>query len=213
MSATLAGQRLTIADLPRPKRAAPEPEPPGRKKPLRHHSRPRGVEELAELPCEMAEASKHAAPTPEHRRLVSCLASMRVSQEAICQILVRDHEVPCSSPVTLRKQFRDELRYGHEHVIASLGHRLYEIAMAGNVPAIVALLRVLDPRWRQQRGEESAGPSQAPEEVQQYASINGQVVPVTNEVAIVMPDNGRHRRDTDANDRRGPVIEHENSSD
>jgi hypothetical protein len=42
--------------------------------------------------------SRSFTPTAEHRRLVSCLASMNVNHEAIFQLLVRDHGVPCSSP-------------------------------------------------------------------------------------------------------------------
>jgi hypothetical protein len=60
--------------------------------------------------------------------------------------------VPCRTSDTLRKKFKQELALGRERMVNLLGHKVLEIALSdrpSNLSACLALLRILDPRWRE----------------------------------------------------------------
>jgi hypothetical protein len=83
--------------------------------------------------------------------MVERLTAFGISQPAICAELVRDG-VPCRSLTTLARRFGAELAMGRERMINTLGHKVLDIALSdrpNNLNAALALLRMLDPRWRE----------------------------------------------------------------
>jgi hypothetical protein len=121
-------------------------------------------------------------PTPEMRAKVELLAAFNVSQEAICAELVRDG-VACRSTHTLRRQFKLELAYGRERMVATLGRKVLDIALSerpNNLSAAMFLLRTVGgPMWREPKDETpcSVGTDEANEVVHFYMPSNGRDQP------------------------------------
>jgi hypothetical protein len=131
------------------------------------------------------------------REHVSMLTAFNVSEQAICNELVR-RGVPCGSRVTLRRRFKAELAMGRDRMVAALGRKVLEIALSdrqNNLAAAQYLLGKLGgPLWREPKDE-------AP------------LLPVTDErVRFYMPSNGRDQLDA-AEDEAGPTIEGKVDSD
>jgi hypothetical protein len=135
-------------------------------------------------------------PTEQQRILVERLAAFNISQDAICAELTREG-VPCRTTDTLRRRFGPELALGRERMKMLLGHKVLDIALSdrpNNLAAALALLRVLDPAWREPKGE-------ALDEIPAQPALthDGEARPIINNVEIVkrfrLPDNGRDKRE------------------
>lgn len=115
-------------------------------------------------------------PTPQQRQLVQVLRANGNAVRVISAVVGID-------PKTLRKHFRTELRDGHAHIVATLGARLVQLGMAGNVHALKYWLATHGgPEWRVVEGRQIGGLE------------GGAPIPLdvsTAKVTIYLPSNGR----------------------
>jgi hypothetical protein len=118
-------------------------------------------------------------PTPEQRRLVQVLRSNGTALRVIARNLSLD-------VTTLRKAYKDELREGHESVVAAVGAAIVQQALNGNVHAAKYWLSTHGgPEWKIVEGRQIGGmPGADPIPIQQSGD---------SRVVIVLPDNGRDR--------------------
>lgn len=84
-------------------------------------------------------------PTDETKTKVSALTSFGITQEEIAAYLDID-------PKTLRKHYRRELGTGKTAATAKIAQRLFDVAMEGNVAALIFWLKTRA-RWRDDGGD------------------------------------------------------------
>jgi hypothetical protein len=77
--------------------------------------------------------------------------------------LARDG-IDCRSTDTLRKKFKQEIALGRERMLTLVSHRVLDIALSdrpSSLSACLAILRMLDPRWREPKDVETTEPAPA----------------------------------------------------
>jgi hypothetical protein len=95
-------------------------------------------------------------PTDEQREMVSRLTGLLVSEEQIA----RDWMKPPCSVMTLRKHFRDELKYGRQRLASQLKDAMLVHARNGSIRAIAYLLDRLGDLPAPKRETEDQTPTQ-----------------------------------------------------
>jgi hypothetical protein len=120
-------------------------------------------------------------PTKEARDAVAIMAALGASEQVMLAIL-RRNDVPCRSPNTLRKHFREELKQGREHLVTALGLKMVSWATGDGPHAFSAcafLLRTLGGwQWRVPKDQE-------------VDDLRGANVAAVNNVRFYLPSNGR----------------------
>jgi hypothetical protein len=136
-------------------------------------------------------------PSEAHRQVISMLASVNISQEAMAALL-KANGAGCSVP-TLKKAFKQELALGRELAVAKLAGRMFSLAMSDKPQAFSALAFLLrtigGPEWRRAdpRGDEAP------------PAADGDADTGNPNVHFYLPSNGRDRPAEDD----PPVIEGE----
>jgi hypothetical protein len=113
-------------------------------------------------------------PTQEYRHTVNVLRSTGTPEETIARLLRLDRK-------TLKKHYRQELKEGHETIVAAIGSVIVNAALDGNIGAAFGFLaRQGGEQWRKVEGRLHGGlPGAEPIEVNARARV------------VILPDNGR----------------------